>query len=331
MKKLLVILCGLLQFSQSFRITEITASDGEEVDNPAYSGDDAEDVYLSCRMELNSGDHWTSCSWSHQFPDLWGLTNSQGYVMCTVSSIDDNQKECNDVGNLRDTYGGYERENEWLEGFVGRISHTVTSDTCGIRISRPSANDTGVWKCTVSDNSAGGPGSPSTYFSAEIDLFVANKSEAVITDPPMERGMSQSIWVDVTDGQDSLEASCESIYGVPPPKLIWYIDEPSNQINSRDADIDEDIEQTSSDVTVKTKSTINMDLDVRSLSSYGVNEEHGFFSFALGCYPKQDRYFSQSGSFVRNPAEVMVFGRSSGLALQPSLAVVFILALKQLV
>ena len=35
----------------------------------------------------------------------------------------------------------------------------------------------GVWKCTVSDNSAGGPGSPSTYFSSEIDLFVANKSE----------------------------------------------------------------------------------------------------------------------------------------------------------
>jgi len=314
--RLVLVLC-CLQIAHAFRITDISATDGEDVLSPAYSGDDAEDIYLTCRLELSPGDHWTSCSWSHQFPDLWGLTNSQGYVMCSVSSENDNQKQCQDVGNLKDMYGGYEKENEWLDGFVERLSHTVTGTTCGLKISRPSANDTGVWKCMVSDNSAGG-----SYFSSEIDLFVANKSEALITDPAMDMGMDQSLWIDVSDGQDTIEASCESVYGVPPPQLIWYIDEPSNQISDRDADITERTDSSGgSDVTVKTKSSISMDVDIRSLGTYGVRDEHGYFSFSLGCYPDQENYFSQSGSYVRNPAEVMVFGRSGGVVLHTSLAV----------
>ena len=63
-------------------------------------------------------------------------------------------------------------------GSKTKIKVTVFWGWGGVALSIPTfISLLGVWKCTVSDNSAGGPGSPSTYFSSEIDLFVANKSE----------------------------------------------------------------------------------------------------------------------------------------------------------
>jgi len=286
----------------SFSISDSRASSGDIITQPAHSGDDAPSIDLSCSLELNPGDHWRSCTWSHTFPDIWGLTNSQGYVMCSVSDINDNQQRCKDVGNLKSTYGGYDQKNMWLEDYVDRLYFSVTDNLCGLRINKPNANDTGVWKCEVNSNAIG---STSSKFWAEVDLFVANKSEVLITDPPSER--NQNIMVDLSTGRASIQASCKSMYGIPLPEIIWYIDETSNRVSSRDASISTSVSSTENSVS----STISMDLDERSLGSYGVRPEHGYFSFALGCYPRQDNYFSQSRT-SQNVGEVVVFGTSDG-------------------
>ncbi|XP_023324012.1 uncharacterized protein LOC111698026 isoform X2 [Eurytemora carolleeae] len=299
----LFLLLVLVHSVQPFSITTTTASSGQTIDKPANSGKNA--VTLSCRLELSPGDHWTSCAWSHVFPDVWGLTNSPGYVMCTVSSINGDGAPCQDVGNLKGTYdGAYDTGNAWVGSYVSRISHDVTENSCGLTINSPNANDTGVWKCHVKDNTVG---SSASVFWSEINLYVANKSEVVITDPALDSGMDKSLWVDISQSRGRIQASCKSLYGVPPPEIRWYIDELRNRISTRDATITSTTSSTGESVT----STISMDLDEMILSSYGVQPDQGYFSFALGCFPEQGNYF-QSQSGVLNPAEVMVFGKSSG-------------------
>lgn len=298
-----------------FSITQTTASIGDNIGRPAFSGQDAPDIEVMCRMELNPGDHWTSCTWSHVFTDVWGLTNSPGYIMCTVSNLNDNQQKCDDVGNLQRQYGGYDPQNMWVTDYVDRLSHIVTDTTCGLKISKPHANDTGSWKCEVNDNSFG---SQSSKFWSEVNLYVANRSEVIISDPVEETGKDRSIWVDISTGRARVQASCKSVYGIPLPKLVWYIDEQTNRVSSRDATITTSTSSSGTNGDFIT-STISMDISEKSLSSFGVRPDKGYFSFTLGCYPDQENYFSKTGTYVKNPAEVMVFGKSTGVVFGSSL------------
>jgi len=301
-----VLLLAVIPLVRPFSITESSASIGDDISRPAYSGDDAQSIELGCRMDLSPGEHWTSCSWSHEFKDIWGLTNSQGYIMCTVSNINDDRQKCEDVGNLKRTYGGYDYENQFLEEYVDRLSYRVTDNTCGLLISKPNANDTGLWKCEVNSNNRD---TGSTKFWSDVHLYVANRSEVLITEPPAGVGLDQTLWADISDGQDRIEAACQSVYGVPLPEIVWYIDESTNRINVRDASISSNVNSQGDSVT----SSISLDIDERMLGSYGVRPENGYFSFALGCYPNQGKYFNQNG-YVKNPGEVMVFGKSGATA-----------------
>lgn len=234
--------------------------------------------------------------------------------MCTVSNVNDNNQKCEDVGNLRKTYGGYDYENQFLEEYVDRLSYLVTDTTCGLRISKPNANDTGIWKCEVNSNNRD---STSSRFWSDVNLYVANKSEVVITDPPAGVGLDQSLWADISDGQTRIQAACQSLYGVPLPEITWYIDETSNRINSRDASISTTVSSKGDSVT----SSISMDVDERMLGSYGVRAENGYFSFALGCYPNQGKYFPPKSN-VKQLGEVLVFGKSSGSIAAATIAMV---------
>jgi len=269
---------------------------------PANVGPDAEDIELTCKAELNTGDHWTSCSWSHALPDTWSVMNTPGYIMCTASPSDDG-KQCTNVGNIES--GQYSHDSEWLDAYVDRLTFKTKENECKLRISSPHANDTGLWICRMNDNTV----SSQSTFREELNIFVANRSVVEITDPALEDGKDRSLWVDISDGQDKVQASCESTYGVPPPELVWYIDEPSNKVSSRDATIKETLNNPNDKQDLTVKSTILLELNERRLGSYGVRPEHGSFSFSLGCYPRQERYFKQDHT-TYNEAKLMVFGTS---------------------
>ena len=35
-------------------------------------------------------------------------------------------------------------DNAWVESYAGRLKHEVTETSCGLRIDKPNANDTGT-------------------------------------------------------------------------------------------------------------------------------------------------------------------------------------------
>jgi hypothetical protein len=70
------------------------------------------------------------------------------------------------------------------------------------------------------------------YCSREVDLFVANDSVVAITDPDMYGNTGVSIEVDLsTSSRVDVDAECTAEYGIPPPDIIWYIDEPTNTVD----------------------------------------------------------------------------------------------------
>jgi len=291
----------------SFGISSSTSDIGNTQENPARSGQNAQAINLECRVQLNTGEKMTLCKWVHTLPDVW-IPNAydgreeEAYVMCLAAHNDDDGQTCKDDGNIIDTNnGGYNdpTTNPYTAYDTTRLTHRMTDTICGLTISNPHANDTGIWKCHVNDNNQ----EVMTQW-AEVNLFVANESVVSITDPDMAGNPGLSLEVDLASGnREELQVECTAQYGIPPPDIVWYIDEPSNKVTGS-SDQSED-----SDGTVG--STIRLQLDQSSLSRYGIREINNYFSFALGCYPDQGDYFDNVED-INNPAEVLVFGTSAG-------------------
>jgi len=240
--------------------------------------------------------------------------------MCSAVHESDDGQVCEDQGNLVDQVysGGYNdpTQNQYTQYDTSRLQYLVSENSCGLRIQSPHANDTGIWKCHVNDNN---PEGQSTTMWAEIDLFVANESMVAITDPDLFNNPGTSLEVDLTSStRVEVDVECTAEYGVPPPDIIWYIDEPSNTV---DGDADQSIQSDGSVV-----SNIRLTLDQNSMSRYGIRETNSYFSFALGCYPDQGDYFESKPENYKNPAEVLVFGTSSGTSESISI-VIMILAI----
>ena len=84
--------------------------------------------------------------------------------MCTATHHTDDNQICEDQGNLNNEeyYQGNPLLNPYTHYDTDRLSYSVNEDMCGLTISNPHANDTGIWKCTVTDNSP--EGNPVTLF-----------------------------------------------------------------------------------------------------------------------------------------------------------------------
>ena len=53
-----------------------------------------------------------------------------------------------------------------------------------------------------------------------------------ITDPDLFNNPGTSLEVDLTSStRVEVDVECTAEYGVPPPDIIWYIDEPSNTVD----------------------------------------------------------------------------------------------------
>ena len=95
----------------------------------------------------------------------------------------------------------------------------------------------------------------STTMWKETQLFVANESMVAITRPDPYNAAVPVLEVDISSGsRATIDAECKAQYGVPPPTIAWYIDEPTNLI---DASFSTD--RVLSDGTVT--STVRFDLD----------------------------------------------------------------------
>lgn len=75
------------------------------------------------------------------------------------------------------------------------------------------------------------PNGETTKMRSEVEVFVANKSVVAITHPDPTDKAKYSIEVDLAAGSTKIEAECEAKFGLPPPTIRWYIDEPSNVID----------------------------------------------------------------------------------------------------
>ena len=83
---------------------------------------------------------------------------------------------------------------------------------------------------------------------------MANESVVAITDPDMYGNTGISLEVDLSSSSRvDVDAECTAQYGVPPPDIIWYIDERSNTV---DASADQNVQSDGSVV-----SNIRLSLD----------------------------------------------------------------------
>ena len=89
----------------------------------------------------------------------------------------------------------------------------------------------------------------------EVEIFVANKSVPVITRPDPNDVTNSAIQLDLTSST-TVDAECKAMYGSPPPKMIWYIDDQDNQLDSSFSS-----DSTARDGTVT--SSIRFDLDLQ--------------------------------------------------------------------
>lgn len=89
--------------------------------------------------------------------------------MCSATSINDDGLMCEDQGNLNNDvsarlfssitilclsfqYYGGPQNNPYTKYDTDRLQFNVRDNMCGLTINRPHANDTGEWKCIVTDN-----------------------------------------------------------------------------------------------------------------------------------------------------------------------------------
>jgi len=300
----LLFCCALVH---SFGISSSSSDIGVTQENPARSGQNAQAINLECQLQLNSGERMTLCKWVHEFSDVWIPWDDGGreaYVMCIAAHEDNDGQTCKDDGNIFDPNSGDYNDpatNPYTAYDTTRLTHRMTERTCGLTINNPHANDTGIWKCHVNDND---PDVVTQW--AEVNLFVANESVVSITDPDMAGNPGLSLEVDLgTQSRVEVKVECTAEYGIPPHDIVWYIDEPTNTVTGSD--------RQSEDSDGKVVSEISLQLDSSSMSRYGIREINNYFSFALGCYPDQGDYFdSPDTDNNNNPAEVLVFGTSTG-------------------
>merc|ERR1712059_167708 len=201
-------------------------------------------------------------------------------------------------GNLKSTNYGYgdPLQNPLTHYDTGRLSHSVGDNYCGLTIKSPHANDTGTWKCHVNDNN---PNGQATTMWADVELFVANVSTAEITRPDLTEAAMPGIEVDLSSGSAEVDAECTAKYGVPPPSLVWYIDEPTNTLDSSLSS-----ERQVADAglnTMKVTSAVRFTIDEQLLSRYGVSGQNSHFSLLLGCLPDQGNYFTERPDTEKNP------------------------------
>ena len=126
----------------------------------------ASPLNLQCDLQFNPGEKWTTCKWTKIFQDIpadWTDTSSQyAFVMCSTTSLHDDGEVCEDQGNLNNERYGDPALNPYTQYDTARLRYSVRDTACGLTITRPHANDTGTWKCSVTDNSP--EGTPVTLF-----------------------------------------------------------------------------------------------------------------------------------------------------------------------
>jgi len=319
-----------------FTVTEGRTDNGKDIYNPARTDPGAPPINLECRLDFNVREKWTTCQWRKSFPDVpvdWTRDSRVGYafVMCTATHMTDNGRICEDQGNLNnEVYNNNPMMNPYTHYDTSRLSYSVRDNICGLTISNPHANDTGNWKCTVTDNNPEETGARAQW--KEVKLFTAEKSVINITKPDMVENPSESLYLDLGSRSSAdLETLECTASGSPPAKIVWYIDERTNTIDRSQYSQREQMGEDEFDV--KVVSTLNtLSLDRNSLNRYGIETSNGYFSFAVGCYADQSNYFNDNTGGVNsdwNPAEIMVYGTSgawSGAAMASVVTIILAMA-----
>jgi len=197
-----------------------------------------------------------------------------------------------------------------------RLTYVMSSNQCGVRISRTEPDDTGKWIFTVSEYS-GNTGSGQDN-SKTITVYTYNRTLIDFTDDrdaEITRDIdvwfnyddNEEEWRSGTGGWESVEINCNARGGRPEPAITWMVNDDDRnafgeEVNNDDADNIFNTRDTSGatyddEGYIQDKvSQLTFDID-RDLMAYlennhgiDVNPSSGEFSFDLSCDADQGDY-----------------------------------------
>jgi len=246
-------------------------------DTPARAG---QLIDITC----NSDSEYNSCFFVHTRPYDVNLPSSHDVDLeCSASGGDNGQtKQCPDEP---------------------RIAITSTRNSCGLRITNPDPDDTGIWKVVLSEYI----NDRMVTNEKQFEIFTYNKTITIMQDEE-EREIDSNYdvkynyddWRDRwNDGQGAYEShtlTCYSQYGRPEPEFTWYIDRTDLSLSANNQFRISDQTGSSHDPSGYVKDRyseiqfeVNSDflLYLQDNHNINVNPESGQFSFDLTCEVKQ--------------------------------------------
>jgi len=165
---------------------------------------------LTCNYQLSSGESFTSCLFRKEIPREFTDNGQTKHFACSLGSpcTTDDQEINQLVSSGTVDYQG-----------------SSSGGSCSLRINSADPKLRGNdWTCHVVADS------PNNLVQSadQIDVYVSNQSEPIITQPDMRRDSSQIISYSVESGYGQINAVCTAFGGTPSPTIRWYVDNVNN-------------------------------------------------------------------------------------------------------
>jgi len=204
---MLILAIGALQQCSTLSVSS-DSSQSADINNPTNEG---RQLTLTCNFQLGNGESFTSCLFRKEIPKEMTDNGESKHFACSLGSpctTDQDQEISQIVSSARVDYQA--------SSSGGSCSLTVNAADPKLR-----GND---WTCHVVADS------PNNLIQAadQLDVYVSNQSEPIITQPDMRRDTSQTIAYSAESGYGQINAVCTAFNGVPPPQIKWFVDNVNN-------------------------------------------------------------------------------------------------------
>jgi len=280
MKFYLVISAFLALVAQQSTALTVSSStsQGGTIDQPINEG---RRLSVSCDYQLGSGETFTSCLFRKEIPQEFTDNGQSKHFSCALGQPCSSQDQ--EVNQL-----------------VSGAQVTQNSGSCTLNINSADPKLRGDdWTCHIVADSQ------NNFLQAadQVEVFVSNQSDPIITQPDMRKDSSQAISYSVDSGYGQINAQCTAFGGVPPPQIRWFVDNVNNNeiVQGASATITTGNPRTSGN-SVYVESRINFKPTLNDLcSTYNIqdacdvvngDEDMTTIVFNLICAADQNPYYS---------------------------------------
>lgn len=304
-------------------------------DTPAKQGQIIE-------IQCNTDNEYDGCIFTHIKPFDYGQSYGQSGIQdfsCSIGHDGQSSTTCDDDN---------------------RISMIKSATMCGIRISNPLPDDTGIWKVVTSELKQGGQLQSN---NKDVNVYVFNQTKAFLQTKRNEEPIPSMYevnynyddwrdrWMDGTGSYETHELMCVSKYGRPAPEIVWSINreelDNGNIFKIMDGKGDTyDVNGLVYDWESELRFTVDGEFLDYLYNEHGIdtNPESGEFSFDLECNANQGtngEYYSErvytrvtvkriydSDRLTNSEIGYVVGGVLGGLAVIIIIAVLLVIFLK---